>query len=224
MRSLTTFILLSTSILGAVKAAPASRGSKSCEVCSDVIPLPSGQTALTNPTDAKPIYVAAGFGTQNYSCSAAGTYTSIGAVAELYDASCIYNAIASIASKKYSAEAAIVAVKAALGYQPKLLGHHYFVNNPTGAAGVSPKFDFTSDSEKGDPNAYVVTAKTGDIPAPQNPTTNVDWLELKAISGQGDLAEYVFRILTLGGQPPSSCTPGSAPIAVPYAANYWFFK
>jgi hypothetical protein len=123
-----------------------------------------------------------------------------------------------------------------------LLGHHYFVTTP-GGTGVSPTFDFRADSEKGNPNAFVISAKAGDILAPQDPKTNVDWLELKAIAGQGALAKYVFRILTIGGQPPASvrsftcpiqchfvwleiplqCTPGSAPIAVPYAANYCAF-
>jgi len=224
MRSAATLVLFS-GLLGLVKAAPAVRAFTGCDVSEDVIPVPAGQTALAAPTDAKPIYIAAGFGTQNYSCSTAGTYTSIGAVATLYDASCVYNAITSITAKtSTSAVAKVAAAKAALGSSPLVLGHHYFVTNPTGAAGVSPKFDFTSDSQSGNPNAYVVTAKTGDIPAPQDPTTNVDWLELKAIAGQGDLAEYAFRIYTVGGQPPTSCTPGSAPIAVPYAANYWFFK
>jgi len=218
--------LFSACLLGFAKAAPATRGlmARGCDVSNDVIPLPSGQTALTAPSAAKPIFIAAGLGTQNYSCSAAGTYTSIGAVAELFDASCIYNAISSISSNGASSAIAIAAMKAALGSKPSLLGHHYFVNNPTGAAGVSPTFDFRSDSQKGNPNAFVITAKIGDILAPNNPTKNIDWLELQAIPGQGDLATNVFRIFTFGGQPPTSCTPGSAPITVPYAANYWFFK
>ncbi|KAF8577686.1 hypothetical protein K439DRAFT_1639485 [Ramaria rubella] len=213
--------LLFSCFLGLSKASPLARAFTGCDVSNDIIPLPSG---LTAPTDAKPIFIAVGLGTQNYSCNAAGTFTSIGAVATLLDASCVFNIISAIANKDSEASIAIDAVTAALGSSPLVLGHHYFVDNPTGAAGVSPTFDFRADSEKGNPNAFVITAKTGDIPAPTNPTTNVDWLSLAAIPGQGELASNVFRIFTLGGQPPSSCTPGSAPITVPYAANYWFFK
>jgi Protein of unknown function (DUF3455) len=96
-------------------------------------------------------------------------------------------------------------MRAALGPSPLVLGHHYFVKNPTpGGTGVSPTFDFRADSQKGNPNAFVIASKVGDITSPVDPTTNVDWLELKAIDGQGSLAKYVFRILTVSGQPPSS--------------------
>jgi len=217
-------LVLSACLLGFVKAAPATYGHKGCDVSKDVIPLPAGQTNLTIPTDAKPEYIAAGFGTQNYSCNAAGTYASIGAVAELLDASCVFAKVKSACEKKgASSPETIQAMRAALGPNPAVLGHHYFVTTP-GGTGVSPTFDFRADSLKGDASAFVIASKAGDILAPQDPKTNVDWLELKGIAGQGDLAKYVFRILTIGGQPPASCTPGSAPITVPYAASYWFFK
>jgi len=226
MRSPTAFFLTS-GLLSLVRAAPAAQAPTGCDVSQDVIPVPAGQSILIAPANEKPIYIAAGIGTQNYSCDTTGTYTSIGAVAILYDVSCVYNAINAIGGHggASSATTAIIAkVQSALGSSPLVLGHHYFVTNPTGAAGTSPKFDFTSDSQSGNPDAFVVTAKTAGIPAPHNPTINVDWLELAAIPGQGDLAKHVFRIFTVGGQPPASCTPGSLPIEVPYIANYWFFK
>ncbi|KAF8585904.1 hypothetical protein K439DRAFT_1004890 [Ramaria rubella] len=236
MRTSSTLVFLSACLFGIVKTAPSYEApsyqsghkseSKSCSVAKDKIPLPTGQTTLTVPTGVTPEFIAAGFGTQNYSCSAAGTFTSIGALAELFDASCVFDAFQSACSKKASsAEETQASMRAALGPNPTLLGHHYFVNNPVpGGTGLSPTFDFRADSEKGNPNAFVITSKIGDIPAPTDPTQNVDWLELMAIPGQGSLAKNVFRILTIGGQPPSSCTPGSAPITVPYAASYWFFN
>jgi hypothetical protein len=43
-----------------------------------------------------------------------------------------------------------------------LLGEHYFINNPLPAGtGLSPKFDFTSASQKGNPNAFITTKKIG---------------------------------------------------------------
>lgn len=134
---------------------------------------------------------------------------SIGAVATLFDASCFFNEIQSL-SKKNSGDAVQAATNTVAAKHSIVLGHHFFVNNPTGTPGLSPTFDFRSDSERGDPTAFVITSKIGDIPAPVNPTTNVDWLELAAIPGHGDLANNVFRIFTLGGQPPKSvsrCNP-----------------
>lgn len=129
---------------------------------------------------------------------------SIGAVAVLYDASCFFNEISSIANQHSEPTVAIQTARSAIGSSPLVLGHHYFVKNPTGAGGVSPTFDFRADSQKGNTNAFVITSKIGDIPAPQYPSVNVDWLELAAIPGHGDLATNAFRIFTLGGQPPKS--------------------
>ncbi|KAF8478279.1 hypothetical protein JB92DRAFT_2769005 [Gautieria morchelliformis] len=206
MRTSCTLVFFSACLLPLVTAAPAYQLT-GCSVTGDTIPLPPGQTNLTIPGDAKPEYIAAGFGTQNYSCSTAGTYTSIGAVAVLFDASCVFDAFQSACNNKAfsSLEETQASISAALGPSPLVLGHHYFVKNPTpGGTGLSPTFDFRADSQKGDPNAFVITSKTGDISSPVDPTDNVDWLELKAIDGQGSLAKYVFRIFTIGGQPPSS--------------------
>lgn len=83
-----------------------------------------------------------------------------------------------------------------------VLGQHYFITNPITGTGLSPKWDFTSASQKGNPNAFIVAAKTGDVPAPSNPKTNVDWLSLG--KAQGDLADQVYRIETRDGQPPAT--------------------
>lgn len=79
-----------------------------------------------------------------------------------------------------------------------LVGFHYFVNE-TGT--LRPKFDFTSAGPtKGNSDAYVVTTKAVDVPAPDS-LDDVDWLELKALSGK--FADEVFRVDTKGGQPPT---------------------
>jgi hypothetical protein len=115
-----------------------------------------------------------------------------------------------------------------------LIGNHYFIND-TGT--LAPKFDFTSAGPtKGNPDAFVVATKAVDVPAPDS-TRDVDWLDLKAVSGK--VADDVFRVETRGGQPPTSvsfspslifftclnmrslqCAPGSGPISVKYAAQY----
>ena len=83
-----------------------------------------------------------------------------------------------------------------------ILGQHYFIANPVA---LSPKWDFTSASEAGHADAFVIGARTGDIPAPTDPSTNIDWLSLK--NAGGDLADQIFRVETRGGQPPASVSP-----------------
>ncbi|KAJ6616847.1 hypothetical protein B0H10DRAFT_2035942 [Mycena sp. CBHHK59/15] len=98
---------------------------------------------------------------------------------------------------------------------------HYFVTSPSGT-GISPIWDFTSTGKfAGNSSAYVIGAKVGDIPAPASPSTNVDWLALNNV--QGSLASKIFRIDTVGGQPPASCVAGSAPISVKYTAKYYLY-
>jgi hypothetical protein len=75
------------------------------------------------------------------------------------------------------------------------------VTSPSGT-GISPKWDFTSRKFAGNATAFVLGAKTGDILAPTDPATNIDWLQLAAV--QGELASEIFRVDTVGGQPPTS--------------------
>lgn len=81
-----------------------------------------------------------------------------------------------------------------------LLGEHYFVTSPSGT-GLSPVWDFRGASAKGNPNAFVLAAKVGDLPAPTG-SQDVDWLQLKNVTG--GLATSVYRTDTRGGQPPAS--------------------
>jgi hypothetical protein len=96
----------------------------------------------------------------------------------------------------------IVKDLAAIG-KPIVLGQHYYIANSTGTA-ILPKWDFTSASQSGHADAFVIGAKTGDIPAPFNPAVNVDWVSLKNATADGNLATQVFRVDTQGGQPPAN--------------------
>ncbi|KAJ7653968.1 hypothetical protein DFH06DRAFT_1270045 [Mycena polygramma] len=199
-----------------------------CDSSKAVMDLPTNQTALVNPTSA-PLFVMLGVGVQNYSCSSTtSTYASIGAVASLFDISCLENTplftpIQTVAFDVWS-EAPASVTATSIGRTigaPLLLGYHYFVTSPSGT-GLSPIWDFTSTGKfAGDSTAYVMGAKVGDILAPTSPSTNVDWLALN--NAQGALASKIFRIDTVGGQPPTSCVAGSAPISVKYTAKYYLY-
>ncbi|KAJ7190744.1 hypothetical protein GGX14DRAFT_579545 [Mycena pura] len=116
--------------------------------------------------------------------STTSTYASIGAVASLFDISCLEKSdFAEVQTKafktwsKASAKTKATSIGATVG-APNLLGFHYFVTSPSGT-GLSPKRDFTSTGKfAGNATAFVLAAKVGDMAAPTNPTVNVDWLAL----------------------------------------------
>jgi Protein of unknown function (DUF3455) len=78
-------------------------------------------------------------------------------------------------------------------------GQHYFVEQ-NGA--LVPVWDLRSSGENaGNTNAIVFTEKVKSAPSPDGPD-NVDWVELKKLSG--GLANLVYRVDTVKGQPPST--------------------
>ncbi|KAJ6506187.1 hypothetical protein C8R47DRAFT_967399 [Mycena vitilis] len=215
------FQLLSALSSAAVLVSSAPLVPRACSTASATMDLPSGQTALVSPTTA-PLFVLLGVGVQNYSCSSTSTYASIGAVASLFDISCLDSSpdFASLQTTAFNdwnsapAGASPNAVGGQVG-APDLLGFHYFVTSPSGT-GISPEWDLTASG-----GATVLGAKVGDIAAPTSPATNVDWLALD--NAQGTLAQKIFRIDTVGGQPPTSCVAGSDPISVKYTAKYYLY-
>ena len=61
------------------------------------------------------------------------------------------------------------------------MGSHVFITSPSGT-GISPVWDFRAGAAKRNPDAFVLAAKTADVPAPTGPR-DVDWLQLKSASG-----------------------------------------
>jgi len=200
-----------------------SPGAHTCSVVSDKLVLPAGQTVLTAPTDPTS-FVLLGVGYQNYTCSAAGTYTSAGAIADLFDLSClakitpIFNCIQDAAFDAWKdAPPSFKIGPSTMGYP--LMGNHFFQPSPSGT-GISPVWDFRAGAAEGNPNAFVLAAKVGDLPSPDS-TSDVDWLQLKSVSGS--LATQIYRTNTRGGVPPATCTPGSPAISLKYVSKYWLF-
>jgi hypothetical protein len=162
---------------------------------------------------------------------------SVGAVADLFDISCLYRdpfAFKNIQdiwfadwSRMPESFTVFDLIKENEGNRG-VLGQHYFVQNGTA---IAPKFDFTSASQKGNPDGYSVCAKVGDLPVSGS---NVDWLSLRSV--EGDLAALVYRVDTNSGQPPASvsmpqkwygtstngyqCVAGSPLLSVKYTAKY----
>lgn len=149
-----------------------------------------------------------------------------GALAELFDTSCLYGTPAfdrapTVAYDAWSAAGDHVTPKeliTALGLlpNPSVLGQHYYVPNPAGD-GLSPMWDFTSSgATAGNPNAYVIGARVGDLPSTNS--SNIDSLMINAVEGK--LASELFRVKNNGGQPPPRCVAGHSNITVKYTAQY----
>ena len=84
-------------------------------------------------------------------------------------------------------------------YNLNVEGQHYFVEQ-NGA--LVPVWDLRSSGENtGNPNAIVFAQKFKDVPSPDGPA-DIDWVELKKLSG--GLANLVYRVDTVKGQPPST--------------------
>ncbi|KAJ3885417.1 putative malate dehydrogenase [Lentinula edodes] len=224
---ISTFVILA-SLACASLAAPATSSADAplCDVSSAVIEL--GSSTLPAPK-FPPRFVGLGVGTQNYTCASSGTYTNVGALAELFDISCLYGQpgfddITSVVSLFWNAAPPAVTPSEIIAFGEEhdlsfVLGEHYFVVNPVTGSGLNPKWDFTSHAFAGNPNAYVVGSKVDDVPAPTG-SSDIDWLYLTNLTGS--LANEIYRIETKGGQPPASCTPGSNNITVKYTSLYWF--
>ncbi|KAF7359913.1 hypothetical protein MVEN_00717200 [Mycena venus] len=167
------------------------RKYEGCDTSKAVMDLPPNQTTLVAPATA-PLFVLLGVGVQNYTCSGT-TFASIGAVASLFDISCLAGTskFASIQNTAFNvwdhvpSSVPSTAIGPLVG-APYLDGFHYFVTSPL-RHGYLAQMGF---------HLYRVA---------------------------GDLASQVFRIDTVNGQPPTSCVAGSPPISVKYTSKYYLF-
>jgi Protein of unknown function (DUF3455) len=78
-------------------------------------------------------------------------------------------------------------------------GAYYFVEQN---GSLVPVWDLTSSGPyAGNPNAIIYAQKVKNVPSPDGPQ-NVDWVELKKMSG--GLANLIYRVDTVQGQPSST--------------------
>lgn len=187
-------------------------------------------------------HVAIGRGTQNYTCdtaNATATPVAAGAVATLFNASCIASAYPDIlnALPKLALHFNLSADEqqpvpdsssstssdddgASQRLGPTSLavsGHHFFTNATTPF--------FTLDTPAG-ALGTVPCSKTGTTNAPAGAPTGqqgegaVAWLKLQARSGATGNLQEVYRVETAGGSAPKSCAGMPAAFEVQYSAQY----
>lgn len=181
-------------------------------VMSNAVP-PTAPTPLPPPSTGLSLYfVAIGRGIQNYTCAdstASSIPVAIGAIATLYNATCIAASYPVVFSTLPG-----IALKVPLSSIPDSLvasGYHYFTNSTT------PTFDL------GD-LGFVHAKKIATSTAPTSTPSAVAWLKLQA-EAQGEVGgiQEIYRLNTAGGTPPANCSGMASAFEVQYAAEYWFW-
>ncbi|KAH7090637.1 hypothetical protein FB567DRAFT_296604 [Paraphoma chrysanthemicola] len=171
----------------------------------DLSGLSQPTSTLTPPgADLQLMLVALGQGTQNYTCGANLTAapTAIGAVAQLFDASCALTNDPTASTKALGS----------IEESAKSIGAHFFVDNTT------PDFDIAG---LGNTQAK----KVEDCNAP-SPTADVKWLRLEAqAQGSTSQVKQIYRLNTVGGLAPGNCEGRAAGdvVTVEYEAQYWIY-
>lgn len=229
-------ILSKWTIAAAANGYWGSHNLAHCDLSSFQLNLPNAQLAvLGKPNSSYPSAIGLAFGVQNYTCSVNNNFTSTGAVAELYDISCLYqyapNLANTIHEHLYDAWTSLspeitvqeaAAVVDALITPDIFLADHYFIPSPSGT-GISPVWDLRRSKRfQGNENAFMLAASVASVVAPDDPSHNVNWLRLREVSGEA--ADEVYRIDTVGGQPPTSCAHGQdKDISIRYTSQYVFY-
>lgn len=175
-------------------------------------------------------HVAVGRGTQNYTCDVSNPTaapTAAGAVATLFNASCIAAAYPDLLNMlpKLALQFNLPssAELSRLGPSNLVVSGKHFFTTPT-----TPFFNLdTTGSELGQAQCSKIgtTDAPGNAPTGQQGEKAVAWLKLATNPGAftGNLQE-VYRVETAGGSPPATCTGMAAAFEVQYSAQYWFYE
>jgi hypothetical protein len=167
---------------------------------------------------------------QNYSCSLASpsvTPVPIGALASLYNASCIAATYPDLLSMLPNIALQYpIPSSAAMPLAPSnidLSGHHFFATTTTPVFNL----DTTATQQYG----FIISKKTANSTAPADSPKgpaglgngSVPWLYLTSQDGTTNGLKTVYRINTAGGSPPKTCENMPAVFTVQYASEYWFW-
>ncbi|KAJ5834103.1 hypothetical protein N7447_000129 [Penicillium robsamsonii] len=198
--------------------------ASSCDASKIV--MPSYASGMTSPSGLKPRYVALGRGTQNYTCTDSTSYSApvaVGAVARLYNATCIAANYPDLMAKLPNLAYRIsLSTNEYASFPPAnidMMGHHFFFDATT------PEFNLNTTPKRQD--GIVMTKKEGAIDAPSGSVSGkygaVPWLYLTTTDGTVGNYKSVYRVNTASGSPPKTCKDMPPTFEVQYAANYYFF-
>lgn len=167
---------------------------------------------------------------QNYTCvdSTASTEPkAAGAVANLYDASCLaanYPDLLLLVTKiGLNQRIATAAMSVLPPSNINLVGYHYFSDKTTAVFNL----DTTADRQFG----VALSNKVAQTPPPADAVRGpnnegngaVDWLYLRTIDGTTCGYTSIYRVNTAGGKPPETCAGMPEEFTVDYSANYFMY-
>lgn len=148
---------------------------------------------------------------------------AIGAVANLYNATCIAANYPDLMEMLPNIAYKIALPANEYATMPpaniQLMGHHFFHDSTT------PEFNLDTTTLK--QYGIAMTKKQDQIDAPssavQGENGAVAWLYLATTTGTVGNYKKVYRVNTASGSPPDTCEGMSSTFEVQYAANYYFF-
>ncbi|EPE09642.1 malate dehydrogenase [Ophiostoma piceae UAMH 11346] len=223
-----------------VQATRQSAGASTCDLSKAVWPANNVTPALPPPSDGLVLkHVAIGRGTQNYTCdltNATAIPVQVGALATLFNASCVAASYPDVLDMlprvvmPFNLTDNDISVFSARLYPTNLdvSGHHFFETTTT------PFFNLTTPSSQ---LGQVPCAKNATQAAPNNTVAGSDadnrgqlgekavpWLKLSAKPGATGGLQEVYRLQTIGGSAPATCSGQAASFTIEYAAQYWFYE
>ncbi|KAJ5937680.1 hypothetical protein N7454_004022 [Penicillium verhagenii] len=162
----------------------------------------------------------------NYTCADSTTSSApvaIGAVANLYNATCIAanypEVLQMLPSVTYTISLPTNEYATFPPANIELMGHHFFYNSTT------PEFNLDTTTQK--QYGIAMTNKIDSIAAPSTATKGeygaVTWLYLKTVSGTVGDYKAVYRVDTAAGNSPTTCEGMQSAFEIQYAAVYYFF-
>lgn len=192
-----------------------------------------GHTGTARGLESNPVSsrILTCFALKNYTCSSpTAAPTPFGAVAGLYNASCVAGKFSNILNLIIPAALSIPAPSKPVLFPANLAlsGHHYFPDPTT------PTFDFRTPRS----NYGVYYAKrVANTTAPAGSQAALDgapavpWLKLAVIEAPPDAipadivgnVKEIYRVNTAGGSAPKTCEGRPASFQVEYSAEYWFY-
>jgi len=194
------------SIRGIVALAIVASGSATAQSHSPPNVGLFNLTGINPPSTATLVSVFLGYGTQNYTCNSTTNEYSDGPLSEAK----LLDVTSSFTGNSMTEYPPIAELR--------VVGTHFWVPNP-----VASDPPLVERWQNNDASRYFVGEKFETAPSTE-PSFSVVSVFLQHLGGTW--ADYVVRTNTEGGVPPSvfnPCTPGNT-IAIPYSANYLFFK
>lgn len=169
---------------------------------------------------------------QNYTCAnntSSATPAPIGALAELYNASCIAanypDILAFLPTLALQLPFSIGTNQTLAPANIALSGNHFFLTTTT------PVFSLMASPDPARDLGVAVAQKVASSPAPPDATPGqggvgygaVAWLFLNTTDATVGNIRGVYRLGTAGGSPPPTCENMPPTFSVQYAAQYWFY-